>query len=63
MKVLKQVVDGQADHLNVAPELLARKRHLEALLRSGAQGDYELPEALAGWRREVIGDHLLAALT
>ncbi|MEX2365648.1 MAG: ribonuclease D, partial [Pseudohongiellaceae bacterium] len=63
LKRLKQVVQDRAESLNVAPEMLARRRHLEQLLRSAsASDDYELPAALTGWRRHAIGEHLLAAL-
>lgn len=53
---LRNCVNARAVELGMAPELLARKRDLEELLRSG-----ELPPTLAdGWRRGVIGDELLA---
>ena len=40
-----------------------QKKSLEALLRSKeASGEYLLPEALLGWRKEVIGKDLLAFL-
>ncbi len=63
IKRLKQLVDRQAEALNIAPEMLVRRRQLEELLRSNADGTgFELPIALQGWRREVIGDMLLRAV-
>lgn len=63
MKRLRKIVERRAESLNVAPEMLARRRHLEALLRTADEdGNYALPDALNGWRRPVIGDHLLAEL-
>jgi ribonuclease D len=52
----------------MAPELMLRKKVLEALLRTGwPDGDYQLPDNLRGWRRERFGqallDHLQAQRT
>jgi len=61
VKALKSHVLSRAEQLRLAPEVLARKRDYEALLRSGAGGSsYQLPLSLSGWRRGVIGDELLA---
>jgi len=63
MNRLREVVQIRADSLAVTPELLTKRRHLEALLRSSdGNGNYELPEALSGWRREAIGEDLIEAL-
>ena len=63
LKRLKQVAEETARSVSVAPELLTRRRHLEALIRSeDARGRYHLPDELAGWRRGVVGDALLQAL-
>lgn len=60
---LREVVQVRATSLAVTPELLSKRRHLEALLRSSdGNGNYELPEGLLGWRKEVIGNDLLEAL-
>ena len=60
LRSLRKVVSNKAEQLRIVPEVLARKRQLEELLRSGsAAGDYVLPGALQGWRREVIGQDLL----
>ncbi|MNP72499.1 Ribonuclease D [compost metagenome] len=47
----------------MAPELMLRKKHLEALLKTGfPDGLYSLPEGLRGWRRELMGQALLHTL-
>jgi ribonuclease D len=46
-----------ATELNLPPEILATRRELEQL----ADGRQDVA-VLAGWRREVIGQRLLAAL-
>jgi ribonuclease D len=64
LKRLKVGVRAKAEQLDLAPELLVKKRDYEELLRSGFDGaDYVLPQSLAGWRKSVIGDELLAILT
>lgn len=65
-KVLKRLRKVGLDlgvKLDIAPELMLRKKILEELLRSGyPQGPYSLPDSLQGWRRELLGDALLACL-
>src|SRR5262249_30213232 len=58
---LRQRVAERAAALAIPPEILASRRNLGALCRS-ALVDPEplLPRELSGWRREVIGDDLLA---
>ena len=51
---LKGVVVECAKSLNISPEFLAKRRHLEELLRRD-----ELPEELNGWRKEAVGNSLL----
>ncbi len=64
LKKLKQVVEERSRQLNVAPELLSKRRHLEKLIRSeDQQGRFSLPNELDGWRKEAVGDALLAALS
>lgn len=61
LKKLKARVQQCAGQLQVAEEILARKKDFEALVRSGFEGGrYELPDTLGGWRESVIGDDLLA---
>lgn len=57
LKQLRRLVEVRAQELDVAPESLARKRDCETLLRTGV-----LPDSLQGWRREIIGEPLLALL-
>ncbi|MGV0033460.1 MAG: ribonuclease D [Candidatus Azotimanducaceae bacterium WSBS_2022_MAG_OTU7] len=63
LKRLKQVVEERARRLNVAPELLTKRRYLEKLIRSeDERGQYHLPGELGGWREAAIGEALLAEL-
>ena len=63
LKKLRSVAQKQAQIMDIAPELMLRKKVLEALLRSGyPDGPYELPDTLRGWRRERMGQALLDAL-
>ena len=57
VKRLQEVVSAKAEALELPPELLCPRRPLEELVRSG-----ELPRELQGWRAEVLGADLLAAL-
>jgi ribonuclease D len=57
VKKLSQVNQATAQELNLSPEVLATRRDLEQL----AEGNREVG-VLHGWRREVIGERLLAAL-
>ena len=51
----RTLVEARALELNISPEMLARKRDFELLMRTG-----ELPPALLGWRKAIIGEPLLA---
>ncbi|WP_417226059.1 ribonuclease D [Amphritea sp.] len=62
LKVLKAMARSKAEALNIAPEILLRKRDLDALIRTEDQGQFSLPPSLSGWRKEVIGDALLEKL-
>jgi ribonuclease D len=60
LKRLKAHVKALAGQLQLAPELLVRKRDYEALLRSGFDRQpYQLPATLNDWRKEVVGNDLL----
>lgn len=62
-KDLKNLVKERAEQLEVPAELLANKKSLEVLLRSGMMTqDYQLPPLLRGWRKEEIGQELLTFL-
>ncbi|WP_221794861.1 ribonuclease D [Oceanobacter mangrovi] len=63
LKNIKQMVAERAEALNIPPEILARKKPLEALLRSGwPNSRYQLPESMQGWRLAEIGSALLQML-
>ncbi len=63
LKLMKETVNAKAEVLEIPPELLARKKALEALLRSGfPNGPFTLPEGLRGWRKAEIGDYLVQLL-
>lgn len=63
LKQLRAVGQAEAERLGIAPELVLRKKVLEALLRTGfPNGPYSLPDTLRGWRRERLGQALLDSL-
>ena len=63
LKQLRAVGQAEAERLNIAPEVMLRKKTLEALLKSGyPDGPYTLPDSLRGWRRELMGQALLDSL-
>ncbi|GAB7532382.1 ribonuclease D [Pseudomonas sp. 3A(2025)] len=63
LKSLRAIGQQYAERLDIAPELMLRKKTLELLLKSGfPQGPYQLPESLRGWRRERMGQALLDSL-
>lgn len=63
MKQLKATVSDMAVQLDIAPEILVRKKHLEALIRSGyPEGVFSWPDDLNGWRNRVILQILLDKL-
>lgn len=63
LKKLRAVGQAEAEKQGMVVELMLRKKHLEQLLRSGyPNGPYRLPDDLRGWRRELMGNALLAAL-
>jgi ribonuclease D len=56
-KLLQARLAGLASDLGIQPEVLATRRELAAL----ARGERDVP-ALRGWRREAVGEKLLAAI-
>ena len=63
LKRLRAVGQAEGERLGIAPELMLRKKPLEALLKSGyPAGPYQLPDSLRGWRRERMGQALLDCL-
>ncbi len=62
-KSMRALVTKTAEELDVPPEMLARKKPLEAMLRAGySTGPFPLPEALKGWREDVISNSLVELL-
>lgn len=60
LKSLRKVGQQHAVRLNIAPEVMLRKKVLEAIVRTGyPAGPYKLPNELNGWRRELMGAELL----
>lgn len=59
---LRRVVADQSKAYGIAPELLSRRRDLEAIIKSDNQGRAELPASMQGWREAVVGDPLLAEM-
>jgi len=55
---LMLLVRAQADEMKIAPELLATRRDVESLVFSGRNDGIG-----TGWRREVIGERLIALAT
>ncbi|WP_218585568.1 MULTISPECIES: ribonuclease D [unclassified Pseudomonas] len=63
LKQLREVGQREAERQGMAPELMLRKKILEALLKTGyPDGPYRLPDSLQGWRRELMGQALLDCL-
>lgn len=63
LKKLRAVGQREGERLDIVPELMLRKKNLEALLKSGfPNGPYQLPDSLRGWRRELMGQALLDCL-
>lgn len=61
LKTLKAIAQRQAEALGLAPELLGRKRDIEACIRCFA-ADRTLSEAFLGWREPLLGDAFRACL-
>jgi len=61
IKSLKKIVSDQANSLNLAPEILAKKKDVELLVRCIiSKEQVKLPQKIAyGWRLETIGSLLL----
>lgn len=61
LKSLRKVGQRHAQRLGIAPEIMLRKKVLEAMVRTGyPNGPYCLPDELTGWRRALMGEELLA---
>lgn len=63
IKKLRAIAHKEGERLEIVPELMLRKKIVEALLKSGyPDGPYRLPDSLRGWRRELLGQALLDCL-
>lgn len=63
IKALKAIGREVAEELNIAIEVLLRKRDIDALIQTRDEaGHYQLPPSLAGWRKALVGDRLIACL-
>jgi ribonuclease D len=63
LKKLRAYGVAEAARLDMAQELMLRKKTLDALLKTGyPKGPYQLPDSLRGWRRELMGQALLTLL-
>ncbi|RDE22653.1 ribonuclease D [Motiliproteus coralliicola] len=63
LKQLKALVNERAEVLDIAPELMVKRKDMEALVRSQLDtGEAVLPAGLQGWRQQVIGNALQALL-
>ena len=63
LKKLRAYGQAEAERLDMAQELMLRKKTLDALLKTGfPKGPYQLPDSLRGWRRELMGQALLTLL-
>src|ERR1700761_4641321 len=59
---LSKIVDARASELSVSGEVLAPRGELKALAMGTPAGSLRSTRALTGWRKQEIGDRLLAAL-
>jgi ribonuclease D len=63
LKTIRHHLAELAELHNLPVELLARRKALEMWLRSGSlDGQYQLPEALSGWRRGILVDSVSALI-
>ena len=58
LKAMQERVAGRASELGIAAEMVASKRDLSAVVTGGDRNS----RVLTGWRRELIGEELLALL-
>lgn len=59
-KRIKQIAIAAAQDQKIVPELVIRKKDLEALVRTKEKyGAYQIPESLKGWRGELFGQQVL----
>ena len=62
-KSVKDLIADLAQQASVPQEVLARRKPLEQLVRSGCYtGDYQWPEMMTGWRKPLLQDPLTRLL-
>jgi ribonuclease D len=59
---MRDAVEKKATEFGLEPAVLASKKQLEAVVRSQLDAT-EIPERMAGWRRDVITESLLDLVT
>ena len=60
IKGFRQAVQNHAEQMDIAPELLARKKQLVAVAQKVRLGsDFVWPPELAGWRRDRLAADFL----
>jgi len=63
LRTIRHHLTELAEIHGLPAELLARRKALEMWLRSGClTGQYELPEALSGWRKEILFESVSALM-
>ncbi|MGS2722328.1 ribonuclease D [Porticoccus sp. GXU_MW_L64] len=63
IKQLRAIQNQLAEELQLAPEILARKADLEAIVASAYKGAAQVPEHWRGnWREQVLAEKMLGAL-
>ena len=59
LKSCQKVVAEIAERLTIAPELIARKRQLQTLVRNYQNtGELLWEDDLSGWRREILEEEI-----
>lgn len=59
-KELRSIGVKVAEQLNIAAEIVMRRKVAEDFVRSAAEtGDYQIPEALTGWRHQYLAPLML----
>ena len=63
LKKCRKLVNGEADRIGVSSELLGKKKQLQQLVHSHATtGKIDWPEAMRGWRQDILAPVLAAVL-
>jgi ribonuclease D len=55
LKGVRNLIAQAAESVGIPVEIVARRKDLEAWLRSGSRdGQYAIPESLSGWRKPLV---------